>query len=61
MLNVVREGVLVIYNDFQFAEERLMKFSIIMQKFEEDYLPRKNETFERHRFFTSLQKLDKSI
>ena len=45
-----------IYNTFSFANnEEALNYEIVLQKFEEYCMPRKNVTFLRHKFFTYKQ------
>ena len=61
-LHVVGEEALEVYNNFQFTEEAdKMKLDKILEKFEAYCIPKTNVTFERHRFFTCVQKTEETI
>lgn len=54
---MVGDEALEVYKNFQFGnEDDKMKLDIILKKFEAYCIPKRNVTFERHRFFTCLQK-----
>ncbi|KAL7883911.1 hypothetical protein SRHO_G00015690 [Serrasalmus rhombeus] len=54
-LHVIGEDALDIYNSFQTAPADL-KLSTLLKKFEEYFVPTKNITFERYKFFSCDQK-----
>lgn len=61
-LHVVGDEALEVYNNFTFATEAdKMKLPKIMEKFEAYCIPKRNVTFERHRFFTCVQKMGENI
>ena len=55
LLHVIGEDVLDIYNSFQIAPDDL-KLPTLLNKFEEYFVPTKNITFERYKFFSCDQK-----
>ena len=56
-LHVVGEEALEVYNNFQFQDDAdKMELDKILEKFEGYCIPKRNVTFERHRFFTCVQK-----
>lgn len=55
-LHVVGEDALEVYNNFTFADGDGMKLDKIIEMFEAYCIPKRNVTFERHRFFTWVQK-----
>lgn len=61
-LHVVVDEALEVYNNFTFATAGdKMKLDKIMEKFEAYCIPKRNVTFERHRFFTCVQKTGEII
>lgn len=61
-LHIVGEEALEVYNNFQFqAQADKMSLAKILEKFEEYCIPKRNVTFERHRFFTCVQKTGETI
>ncbi|XP_030851255.1 uncharacterized protein K02A2.6-like [Strongylocentrotus purpuratus] len=57
LLHVIGEEALDIYNTFQFEEDTgdEMKLEKVLKKFENYCMPKRNVTFERHKFFTRSQ------
>lgn len=49
------EDAIEIYNSFTFAKEDLNKIEPLKKKFEEYFIPKKNLTYERYKFFTARQ------
>lgn len=49
------EGV-DIYNTFELKKEEVNKYSVLIDKFDNYFLPKINVTFERHKFFTRNKK-----
>ena len=60
-LHVVGEEALQVYNNFKFEEDKEYDLPTIVQKFETYCTPKKNTTYERHKFFTRNQKSDETI
>lgn len=61
-LHVIGEDALEVYNNFAFANvDDNMKLEQILQKFDDYCNPKKNQTYERHKFFTCKQKADEKI
>lgn len=60
-LHVVGDEALEVYNNFTFSAKDKMKLNKIMDKFEAYCIPKRNVTFERHRFFTCVQKMGETI
>ena len=62
LLHVIGDKALDIYNTFTFAasgdEMRLEK---VMEKFESYCMPKRNVTYERHKFFTRSQEVGENI
>lgn len=54
-LHVIGEDALDIYNSFQIAPNDL-KLPTLLEKFEDYFVPTKNITFERYKFFSCDQK-----
>lgn len=57
LLHVIGEEALAIYNTFQFEEDTgdEMKWEKVLKKFENYCMPKRNVTFEGHKFFTRSQ------
>ena len=55
LLHVIGEDALDIFNSFQIEDENL-KFSTVVAKFEAYFIPTKNITYERYKFFSCDQK-----
>lgn len=61
-LHVVGDEALEVYNNFTFDNVAdKMNLAKIIEKFEAYCIPKKNVTFERHRFFTCVQKTGETI
>ncbi len=60
-LHVVGDEALEVYNNFTFEEGESMKLQSIMDKFEAFCIPKRNVTYERHRFFTCMQRSGETI
>ena len=60
-LHVVGEDALDVYDNFTFADGDGMKLYRIMEMFEAYCIPKRNVTFESHRFFTCAQKTGETI
>lgn len=50
-----------IYNTFELKAAEVNKFQVLVDKFNEYFLPKVNVTFERHKFFTRNQKSGENI
>ena len=59
-LHLIGEEALEIYNTFSLSTAE-QKLDILFQKFEDYCNPRRNITFERHKFFTCVQEPTESI
>ena len=61
-LHVIGEEAVKVYNNFTLATEE-DKFNVakIIEKFDGYCNPKKNETFERHKFFIRIQNNDETI
>ena len=60
-LHVVGEEALQVFSNFKFEEDKEYNPPTIVQKFETYCMPKKNTTYERHKFFTRNQKSDETI
>ena len=61
-LHVIGEEAVKVYNNFTFTDENdKFKVDAIIAKFDEYCNPKKNETFERHKFFTRTQRAGETI
>ncbi|CAI5671480.1 unnamed protein product [Oreochromis niloticus] len=60
-LHVVDVEALEVYNNFTFTDGDGIKLNKIMEKFEAYCIPKRSVTFERHRFFTCVQKTGETI
>lgn len=61
LLNRIGDKGLRVYNIFQFEEsEKKYEYASIVKKFEEKYVPTKNVTYERYKFFTRNKKVNES-
>lgn len=60
-LHVVGDEALEVYNNFTFEEGESLKLQPIMDQFEAFCIPKRNVTYERHRFFTCMQKSGETI
>ena len=54
------EGVNV-YNAFKFEETEVDKYDVVLKKFEDHCTPRRNEVFERYKFFTTSQQEGQTV
>ena len=61
LLPVAGEDALKVFNTFNFTWSEKNKFALLVQKFEEYCIPRKNVTYERHLFNTRNQGPTESI
>ena len=61
LLHVIGDAALDLYNTFVFAEGESMKLDKVLDKFEEYCMPKRNLTYERHRFFMRAQLPNESI
>ena len=61
LLHVIGDTALDIYNTFTFDRGDELKLGKVLQKFEEYCTPKKNVTYERHRFFTRSQNEGETI
>ena len=59
-LHLVGEEALEIYNTFSLSTAE-QKLDVLFQKFEDYCNPRRNITFERHKFFTCVQEPTEGI
>ncbi|KAL7870688.1 hypothetical protein SRHO_G00081850 [Serrasalmus rhombeus] len=55
------DEALEVYNNFMFEEGDEMKLDTIIEKFEAYCIPKRNVTYERHRFFTCVKKPGETI
>ena len=56
LLHIIGDEALGIYNTFVFAESGdSMKLEKVLEKFESYCMPKRNVTYERHKFFTRSQ------
>ena len=61
-LHIIGEQALAIYNTFQFENtDDRFKLEKVAKKFEEYCTPKKNVTYERHKFFTRNQHAHETI
>ena len=61
-LHLIGEDALEVYNNFTFEnDEDKFKVDKISEKFEAYCSPKRNTTYERHKFFTLMQKPDETI
>ena len=62
LLHVIGEDAVKVYNNFVFTnEDDKYKVQPIIDKFNAYCNPKKNETFERHNFFTRVQRNGETI
>ena len=61
LLHVIGDSALDLYNTFVFAEGESMVLEKVLDKFEEYCMPKRNLTYERHRFFMRNQLVHESI
>lgn len=61
LLHFLGDDALQIYNSFTFLEEEKGKFDILVKKFDQHFIPKKNLTYERYKFFKSRQAATESI
>lgn len=62
LLTTIGDYALRIYNNFKFEEDgHKMNYEEIVKKFEEQFKPEKNVTYERHTFFLRNQRHGESI
>lgn len=55
LLHYLGEEAMTIYNTFTFEKQEENKIEILLNKFEQYFVPRKNLTYERYKFFTCKQ------
>jgi hypothetical protein len=55
LLHTIGEEAMEVYDTFNLAEGEKQTISSIMQKFADHFIPLKNITYERHKFFTRSQ------
>ena len=60
-LTVAGEEALEIFNTFSLMDEGKVKIDVVIRKFEEYCMPKKNVTYERHVFNMSSQGATKGI
>ncbi|PIK56894.1 hypothetical protein BSL78_06220 [Apostichopus japonicus] len=60
-LHIIGEEGLAIYNTLSYDTGDDKKLDVVMQKFETYCTPKRNITYERHRFFTCLPQSDDTI
>ena len=60
-LHIIGDASLDIYNTFEFAQGDEMKLEKVMQKFEKYCMPKRNVTYERHKFFARSQHVNETI
>ncbi|MES9881309.1 MAG: hypothetical protein ABW185_10555 [Sedimenticola sp.] len=60
-LHVVGDDALEVYNNFDFQDGDELKLDKILKKFDDYCTPKKNTTYERHKFFTCNQNPRESI
>ena len=61
-LHCIGDAALQVYNTFEFPDENdKMKLKVVMKKFEEYCIPKRNVTYERHKFFTCSQNSNETI
>ena len=57
LLYVIGEAALELYNNFKWeSEDDKYKYEKVKKQFDDYCTPRKNETYERHKFFTCTKK-----
>lgn len=61
LLTLMGEAALDVYNTFTFAEDEVNKLAILTNKFEIYCNPKKNVTYERHKFNTRQQSLQETV
>lgn len=62
LLSLVGDRALKIYNNFVFETDGdKYKLDKVMKKFDDYFMPEKNVTYERHKFFLREQKPDEKI
>ena len=61
-LHIIGEDMLHVYINFKFENDGDdMKLKVILKKFNQYYNPKMNQAFERHKFFTCVQKPGEKI
>lgn len=60
LLHQLGEECIKIYNSFNFQEEEKNKITVLKQKFEDHFVPKKNKIYERYKFFSARQE-DKTL
>ncbi|KAM4771141.1 LOW QUALITY PROTEIN: uncharacterized protein WCC33_002970 [Rhinophrynus dorsalis] len=60
-LHVMGKEALEVYNNFVFSEGDNLKLKPVIDTFEEYCITKRNVTYERHKFFTCMQKPGESI
>lgn len=61
LLTLIGEEGMRIYNTFEFLEQDKNKIKVLIKKFDEHFSPKKNLSFERHKFFTRRQNIYETI
>lgn len=61
LLSLIGDEGLRIYNTFEFAENEIDKYKPLVEKFNNYFSPKRNLTFERHKFLTYKQTNGQSI
>lgn len=56
LLNIVGEEAVEVFNTFNLTEEQKKNYDIVVKKFEEFCIPKKNIVYERYLFYTRSQK-----
>ena len=61
-LHCIGDAALQVYNTFEFPDENdKMKLKVVMKKFEDYCIPKRNVTYERYKFFNHTQQTHETI
>ena len=60
-LNIIGEEGIDIFNNFGLSEEDKKKYELVIQKFDEYLLPKKNIIYERFLFYKRIQEPNESV
>lgn len=61
LLHCIGDEGVRIYNTFKFEPEEINKIDVLIDKFEQHFIPRKQVDFERHKYFKRIQLQGESV